>query len=293
MDLTGFDWNHIRAFVATAETGSFSSAARKLRTTQPTIGRQIAALEERLGVTLFERIGYRLLITPAGQELLRFARKMDGAAQDIGRVAFGKSNAPAGQVTLTATDLYANRVLTPLLPELRQVAPDIQIVIMASNERFDLQKREADIALRNGEPVEPELVQTRLPDGSGKFYAAKTYVAAKGPFDHVTDAIGGDFIDIDTEQQWMGFLNSMGMGLSPANFPYQTESLNLMWEMVRGGLGIGPCDARIGDADPDVVPVFPSLPPTPIPTYLMVHRDVRTNRRVRIVFDYLVAKLSG
>lgn len=292
MDMTDFDWNHIRAFVATAETGSFSAAARLLRTTQPTIGRQIASLEEQLGVTLFERIGHRLRITPSGQDLLRYARRMGGAAEDIGRVAFGHSNAPAGRVTVTSTDLYAHKIIAPLLPDLHELAPDIQIVVTASNDRFDLQKREADIALRNGDPVEPELVQTRLPDGTGRFYASKTYIDKKGPFGSVSDASRADFIDIDTDNRWMGYLNNLGMGLTPANFPFQTESLNLMWDMVRGGLGIGPCDTRIAEPDPMVEPVFTDLPPTPIPTWLMVHRDVRTNRRVRLVFDFLVARLS-
>jgi len=293
MDTNGFDWNHMRAFVATAETGSFSEAARRLHTTQPTIGRQIAALEDRLAVTLFERIGHKLRITPTGIELLHHARRMDGAAQDIGRIAFGQSNAAGGRVVITATDLYAHRVLAPLLPELRQAAPDIQIVIAASNDRFDLQKREADIALRNGDPVEPELVQTRLPDGLGKYYAARSFVAEFGPFDRVEDAVRGAFIDIDTDDRWMDFLNSMGMNLTPDHFACQTDSLNLMWDMVKSGMGIGPCDARIGDAEPQVQAVFETLKPMPIPTWLMVHRDVRTNRRVRTVFDFLVERLSA
>lgn len=292
MDLTEFDWNHMRAFVATAESGSFSGAARRLRTTQPTIGRQIAALEDRLAVTLFERIGHKLRITPTGIDLLHHARRMEGAAQDIGRIAFGQSNATRGRVVITATDLYAHRVLTPLLPDLQKAAPDIQIVIAASNDRFDLQKREADIALRNGDPVEPELVQTRLPDGLGKYYAAKPYVARHGPFDRPEDASRGQFIDIDTDGQWMGFLNSLGMPVTPDQFTFQTESLNLMWDMVCNGMGIGPCDMRIGAREPRVQAVFETLDPMPIPTYLMVHRDVRTNKRVRTVFDFLVAALS-
>lgn len=292
MELIDFDWNHIRTFVATAEAGSFSAAARQMRATQPTVGRQITALEEHLGVSLFERIGYKLIVTPAGDDLLRYARKMEGAAQDIGRVAFGRSNEIAGKVTITATDLYAQRILAPLLAELHKAAPDIQLEIIPSNDRVDLQKREADIALRNGDPIEPELIQTRLPDGEGCFYAANGYVIAHGPFENAQDAKRAQFIDIDMNMRYANYLNSLGMDLAPSNFAFQTESLDLMWTLVKSGLGIGPCDRRIADPDPSVTQVFSDLPPTPIPTYLMVHRDVRTNRRVRTVFDFLVAKLS-
>ena len=61
-----FDWNRARAFLVTAEEGSFSAAARALSSTQPTVGRQVAALEQELGVTLFERIGTRLELTVSG-----------------------------------------------------------------------------------------------------------------------------------------------------------------------------------------------------------------------------------
>ncbi|MCR9114200.1 MAG: LysR family transcriptional regulator, partial [Rhodobacteraceae bacterium] len=98
-----FDWNQVRAFLATAEEGSFSAAARALGLTQPTLGRQVAALEQALAVTLFERAGHTLVLTASGRDLLEHVRAMGDAAQKISLVATGASRAIAGQVRITAS----------------------------------------------------------------------------------------------------------------------------------------------------------------------------------------------
>ena len=123
-DALSFDWNQIRAFLATAETGSFSGAARALRSTQPTVGRQVAALEESLGLVLVERSGRGLMLTQAGRDLLEQVRKMGDAALNISLVADGQSNALSGKVREyfvecihsrnTQGDRIKGRPLTPL-----------------------------------------------------------------------------------------------------------------------------------------------------------------------------------
>ena len=82
-----FDWAKARAFFATAETGSLSGAARALNLAQPTVGRQVEALEQELDVVLFERIGKKLLLTPAGLDLLEHVRTMGEAAQRISLIS--------------------------------------------------------------------------------------------------------------------------------------------------------------------------------------------------------------
>ena len=100
-----FDWNQVRAFLVTAEEGSFSAAARALGLTQPTLGRQVAALEDYLGVTLFERLGRSLSLTQSGLELLDHVRAMGDAASRISLTASGQSQRIEGQVCITATDV--------------------------------------------------------------------------------------------------------------------------------------------------------------------------------------------
>jgi len=87
---SNFDWNQARAFLATAETGSFSAAARVLNLTQPTLGRQVAAFEQSLELVLFERIGRKLELTPAGRDLLDELQGMGDAANRASLVASGR-----------------------------------------------------------------------------------------------------------------------------------------------------------------------------------------------------------
>ncbi|MFT5800030.1 MAG: DNA-binding transcriptional LysR family regulator, partial [Candidatus Azotimanducaceae bacterium] len=124
---SAFDWNQARAFLVTAEEGSLSAAARALGLTQPTLSRQVAGLEEALGVTLFERTSRALLLTQSGVKLLADFRTMGDAANNISLAATGQSQAVTGHVLISATDLMARYLLPPVLKKLRKIAPDLQI----------------------------------------------------------------------------------------------------------------------------------------------------------------------
>ena len=105
--MNNLDWNQLKAFLETAETGSLSAAARKLGLTQPTLSRQVAAIEQRMGVTLFERVGKSMVLTPTGMDLLEHARAMGAAADALGLAATGRSQAVGGVVSVTASDAVA------------------------------------------------------------------------------------------------------------------------------------------------------------------------------------------
>lgn len=101
------DWNHIRAFLATADSGSLSAAARKLGLTQPTLSRQVAALETELGLLLFERVGRSLELTQAGRELLDHSRTMGQAAEALSLSATGQAQSIDGTIRITASDMMS------------------------------------------------------------------------------------------------------------------------------------------------------------------------------------------
>jgi DNA-binding transcriptional LysR family regulator len=175
-----FDWNQVRAFLATAEEGTFSGAARALKSTQPTIGRQISALEGSLGVTLLERSVRGLTLTQAGRELLDHVRAMGEAATLISMVAAGQSQEVTGEVTVTATDLMAAAILPAILAPLRQSAPGIRVRIVATSDIRNLMQREADIAIRHVRPDQPDLIARHVGDFRGNLYAASSYLDRAG-----------------------------------------------------------------------------------------------------------------
>ena len=125
-----FDWNQARAFLVTAEEGSLSAAARALGQTQPTLSRQVAALEDALGVTLFERVGKRLELTETGLDILDHFRGMGEAARSASLTASGRSEAVGGHVTITSTSAFATTYLPEAISQLRDLAPGVLVDIL-------------------------------------------------------------------------------------------------------------------------------------------------------------------
>ena len=286
-----FDWNKARAFLVTAEEGSLSAAARALGMAQPTLGRQVDGLEQELGIVLFERIGRGLRLTPSGLELLHHVRDMGEAAGRVSLTALGQSQALEGTICISASETYAAVLLPQIIAKLREQEPGIQVEIVVANHASDLRRREADIAIRNFRPTEPDLIAKKIGDADAILYATPDYITKIGNPTKPSDLRHADFVTMDHGGMMIKGLNTLGLGLSEENFPLRTESYLVMWELVREGAAIGILDAHIGDADPSVSRVLPNLEPLVFPIWLVVHRELTTNRRIRMVYDFLAEEL--
>ncbi len=287
-----FDWNQARACLATAEEGSFSGAARALKTTQPTIGRQVAGLEEALGVTLFERTVRGPVLTEAGQDLVEHFRAMGEAATLISIVASGKSQEVTGQVSVTASDLMAAAVLPPILADLHSAAPGIRVEIIASSEIRNLTKREADIAVRHVRPEQPELIGRHLGDFRANYYASSVYLEAAGRPRTVHDLAEHRFVGSSDVDRQVEILKERGASVPPESFVAFTDSGVAMWEMTKEGLGIALLPEALGELEPTVEKAVPTLPSLEFPVWLVTHRELRTSQRIRVVFDALARGLQ-
>lgn len=289
-----FDWNRARAFLVTAEEGSLSAAARALGMAQPTLGRQVDALEEELGVALFERVGRGLELTPHGHALLEHVRLMGEAAGRMSIAASGQTQTLEGSICITASEVFAAHLLAPLVTELRQLEPGIEIEIVASNDPIDLLRREADIAIRNFRPTQPELIGKKLKDDVARLYAARTYLdTLRNPREPACIELA-DFIGFDTTTRLTDRLTELGVKVSNDNIKIISTNQLVQWELIKAGAGIGLMPEAIGDAELRVERVLDSnFEPMRIPMWLVVHREVHTSRRVRFVFDFLAEKLAG
>ncbi len=286
-----FDWNRARAFLITAEEGSLSAAARALGVAQPTLGRQVDALEQELGIVLFDRVGRGLKLTPSGLELLDHVRSMGDAASKMSLAAIGQSQSIDGTICIAASEIYASQILPPFIAKLRILEPGIAVEIVASSAPSDLRRREADIAIRNFRPTEPDLIAKKIRDASARLYATPEYLSRIGNPTSPSDLQNADFINLDSHGQLMAGLNAMGLGLKKQNFPVLTENYTAMWALVKHGVGIGIIDGNIGDAEPLVERVLPNLAPLMFPIRLVAHRELSTSRRIRRVFDLLADEL--
>ena len=287
-----FDWNKARAFLVTAEEGSLSAAARALGMAQPTLGRQVDGLEQELGIVLFERVGRGLTLTPSGLELLDHVRDMGEAAGRVSLTALGQSQAIEGKICISASETYAAVLLPPIIAKLRLQEPGIKVEIVVANHASDLRRREADIAIRNFRPTEPDLVAKKLGDAEAVLYATPEYIEKIGNPTKPSDLQRADFVDLDAGGMMIKGLNTLGLGVTKANFPILTENYLVMWELVRQGAGVGILDAYIGDADPTVARVLPDLPSLVFPIWLVAHRELTTSRRIRMVYDFLATELK-
>ncbi len=288
-----FDWTRARAFLVTAEEGSLSAAARALGLAQPTLGRQVDALEEELGVALFERVGRGLQLTPMGHALLEHARAMGDAASRLSMAAYGQNEAMEGEVSISASDIYSAMLLPPILARLHKEEPRIRVEVVAANTASDLLRREADIAIRNFRPTEPDLVARKIRDTEAHIYGTPAYLDRLGPIETARDLSRADFIAPGSLEMMLPALNRLGLTLTEASFPFRTDNMMTMWAMVKQGLGLGFLDAGIGDADPVVRRALPGFAPFPFPIWLVAHRDIYRNRRLRFVFDFLAEALKA
>ncbi|MCA9684120.1 MAG: LysR family transcriptional regulator [Myxococcales bacterium] len=290
-----FDWNRARAFLVTAEEGSFTAAARALNLTQPTLGRQVTGLEEQLGVTLFERVGNSLELTATGVELLEHVRAMAAAANQLSLTAAGQSAAIDGTVRLAASEVFSAFILPPVVARLRREYPGIEVEIVAANTGSDLLRREADIALRNFRPQEPSLLARKLGEHRAWLYATPAYLRRIGnPKSAEALARRVEFVDFDRSGRMAQVLSRIGLQLDPENLPIRCENQLVQWELVKQGVCVGVMMEEVGEAEPRVRRVLPELGAAFIfPTYLTCHRELATSRRIRVVFDLLAQLLTN
>ena len=286
------DWNQARAFCATAETGSLSAAARKLGLTQPTLSRQVAALEAALGVSLFERIGKKLSLTGAGFGLLEHARAMAAAADAMALAAAGRSQDVSGRVTITATDAVSAYLLPGLITRIREKAPHITLAIVASDTISDIRRREADIAIRHVRPTEPELIARLVGEMTAHFYAAECWVAKNGMPESVAELCEADLLGFEPVEQFAEHLRAAGIPIAVDRFRVVSGNSVVLWEMVRQGVGVCMMLQEIAEHLPGVIRLLPKLPGIAVPVWLVSHRELHTSRRVRIVFDTLAEELG-
>jgi DNA-binding transcriptional LysR family regulator len=286
-----FDWSLVRSFLAVLEQGSLLGAARLLQSSQPTIGRHIAELETQLGLALFDRTGRGLLPTDAALRLAEAARVMQSGADQLARSAIGADRSTSGTVRISASQPVACFVLPPLLSQMRLSLPDVQVELVASNSVSNLLKREADIAVRMVQPEQATVIARRVGKVALKACAHQDYLRRRGIPRQPADLLEHHLIGEDRRDEILKAFAAGGVPVAREQFAFRTDDLIVVWQAVRAGLGIGFVSEHLVRTDPAVVPVLPKLKIEPLPVWLAVHREIRTSKRIRAVYEYLAEAL--
>lgn len=285
-------WNDQRIFLAVIEEGSLTGAARRLGLSHPTARARIAALEAALGTTLFTRSVNGLAPTDHAVDLRAAVRSMAAASELFIRQASAPSGEAAGVVRLSVSEFNGVEVVPPVIAALRRSHPRIRIELALSNRTTDLLAGEADIAIRNTQPLQAALVARKVPPIALGLYAAESYVKRRGMPSSLSDLASHDLIgpdrslgDIDiAEQLWPGF--------DPAHFVLGTDSHPAVAAAVRAGIGIGVIQVPVAEQDATLKRVLPKTDVASLDTWVITHEDLRKLPRVRAVFDALVASFT-
>lgn len=285
------DWSLIQSFLAVAETGSLSAAARALGRSQPTLGRQIQTLEQTLGAQLFDRHARGLKLSETGNNLLPLARQVHQAMNEIALTAAGQSQQLEGSVRITASVLTSHYVLPAIFAAIREAEPAIQLDLIPSDTTENLLFREADIAIRMYRPTQLDIVTRHIVDVEMGAFAARSYLDRKGHPQNADDILNHDIVGYDSNDLIVRTMRDMGWPITRDSFAVRCDNQATYWELVRMGCGIGFSQAAIGRAEPLVEELYLGIEIPKLPIWLAAHQAMRQTPRIRRVWDLLAEGL--
>ncbi|WP_296766765.1 LysR family transcriptional regulator [Sediminimonas sp.] len=291
--LSALDWSLVQAFLAVAEAGSLSGAARRLGRSQPTLGRQIRQIEAKLGVALFTRHPRGLALAEAGQALLPAARRMHDASADIALTAAGRDRALAGTVRITASEVMAHHVLPPVIARIRQALPRVSVELVASDTSENLLYRDADIAVRMYRPQQLDIVARQIGEMPIGIYAAHDYLARSGAPGSLDDFTAHDLVGYDRSDLIVRAMRDMGWPATRDWFATRCDNQLVYWNLICAGCGIGFAPCIVGEAEPRVQRLLPGLALPALPVWLAAPQTTRHSPRIARVWEMLAGHLDA
>lgn len=286
------DWSLAQAFLSVAETGSLSAAARKLNTTQPTVGRQIKAMEQQLGADLFHRAARGLSLTETGAQLVAPATAMRDAANQMTLRAAGQSASLRGTVRITASVATSVYHLPQIIADIRLAEPEIEIELVPSDESRNLLFREADIAVRMYRPTQEDLIAQHIGNIPLGVFAAKTYLDRKGGLTDPRQIQHHDIVGYDQDTAILDGMRAAGFPVDRHFFKVRCDDNIAYWNLVRAGCGIGFAQKGLGRDDLEMVEIDLGFEIPDLPVWLTAHEAMRQTPRIRRVWDMLAKGLA-
>ena len=289
-----FEWSDLRHFLAVARHGSTLAAARALGVNQSTVHRRLAELERRVGHPLVLRhpTGYRL--TETGQSLLPYAQSVENAVIALERRIDGLDTGLEGTIRLTCPEpIVARLTASPLLERFHQRYPGLRVEFAMSDRYLDLARGEADVALRSGDPDDPDLVGRKIADSVWAVYASKSYVQHHGRPDSAADLARHSLVGFDGTMAGHRAAKWLAEVAPGATIAARNNSVLGVLLAVKSGVGVAPLPTTIADTDEDLVQVLPPVPALARGWYLLAHPSLRHTPRIAAFFDFIVEELPA
>lgn len=282
------DWDAYRYFLAVADTGSLSAAARSLNVSQPTVGRQVQVLEQALKVRLFDRRPDGYGITEAGQRILGLVRDIDGSMQVIERRVGGENGKLAGKVRITAAQGIGTYWLPSQIYRLAEHYPEIDIELSVCVPTLDLGRHQADIAIRMGDPGDDSLIGRCVAKACFGLFAANSYLERRGEPKCLEDLAGHDIIESTGEIANLPqakILRDYSGGGGSARFG--CDNLLTQFSAMTAGCGLLAVPIYMAGVAPHIRRVLADSFDVEVDLWLLTHRDNKETARVRAVIEHL------
>lgn len=283
-------WNDLLYVLAIVRTGSALRAAKILGVNQATVLRRLDAIEAAAGTQLFERRRSGLRSTEVGRLVAEAAMRMEQEAQALENALAARRRTLAGSVRLTTSFGLADRLVIPGMRAFQLLYPSIVVELLIADERLDIARGEADVALRAGSgPEGAGIVARRLPDAYWTVYCSRTYAAERGAPENRAAIRGHEIVGLDGQMGRLPAWLWLAASAPDAVIRFRSNSLINLVSNLKASLGLGVLPTLTGDAEPELMRCFPPPPELRSELWLMVREEIKAQPHVRALTDFLAS----
>jgi len=288
-----YDWNLIKSFLAVLDMGTLSAAAKTLDISQPTLTRHINELEGSLGILLFERGRNGATPTSGAMVIADHAREINVANQALRLSATGKSEELHGTIRITASQIVATYLLPNILAKFLNTAPEISVELVATDRVENLNERDADIAIRMVRPEKSDLIARKVNEIGLGVYASTDYLKQRPSVNTPADLDHHRVIGYDNDERIIAGMAEVGIYIDRNYFRFRCDDQVTCWQALCEGVGVGFAPNYLAAKNSSLVHIAENISIPPLPVWIVTHKQIKTNRRIRMVFDFLATQLSS
>jgi DNA-binding transcriptional LysR family regulator len=284
---TGMDWDDIKLFLALMRGGNVRVAAAKLGVSHSTVARRVDAMEERLATRLFERLPTGYVLTSVGEDMLAVAEQVEDELEGLERRIEGRDNRLSGRIRVTMVDALATHLLMPHLAEFSQIYPEIDIEVPVAYETADLDRREADVALRFAQNPPGHLIGRKLVTCATAAYGSKRYLLNR-------------HLQSPEDARWIGFGPGgpypkwVKQSSYPA-IPARGEFISLLVQLsaCKAGMGLAMLPCFLGDGEASLRRLSSPKADPSFDLWILTHRDMRASARIRVFCEFISKAITS
>lgn len=287
-----FNWDDLRVFLEVAKTLNLSKAAEKLEVDQTTVYRRINRFEKKLGKKLFKRAANTYILTSWGEGLMRKSSHLQDEMSKIDKFLEEELTELFGTINITTTDVIANVVLPPLLAKFHKLYPQLQLDITVCEDFFDMYRREADLAIRSSDSVEPHVYAVKVGKGAWAFYGTKDYLKGKPVFNSPDFFTKNSFVAGSEKIEHIKSNKWLRSKIREENISLKASSMESIYSAVKAGIGIGLLPCVYKDMDSSLIEIGESFYNFGSPIWLITQKELIDTEKMKICINFFREELG-